>query len=117
MDANGWAVVIAAIFLGLQQLLQMVLSFLRDRNKMVKLKDIGSHLDTNTAMTKAGAVAATETKKSVKDVADNIGKTLNGELDDRIKAIVTDHMAPIRVDIREMQKTLAEINGRMAGGI
>lgn len=34
MDANGWTIVIAAVFLGISQVVQLILGYLRERDKM-----------------------------------------------------------------------------------
>lgn len=106
MDANGWAVVIAAVFLGLQQLLQMYLSYIRDTS-------VGKKVDQNTNITKAAAVAATivaadATKaativakdattaaEKVSAKADEIANALNGSFDERLHKIVDSHTEPI----------------------
>ncbi len=51
MDATGWAVIISAVFLGLTQLLQMVLSYLRDRDAARKVGEVKTALKATDDIT------------------------------------------------------------------
>lgn len=59
LDANGWTIIIAAIFLGLGQIVQMVLTYLRERDK----------IERDITMAKKVEEAASTILKSNMDVA------------------------------------------------
>lgn len=58
LDANGWAVIIAAVCLGVNQITSMILSYFRDREKMRLARDNSAHLEQQ------GETLATITKQT-----------------------------------------------------
>lgn len=127
MDATGWVLIISAVFLGATQLatqiVSMVLSYMRDRDKMVKLSDIDSHISNNTDLTVAGnkeatdnakiaASAAGEAKKEAKETAKNLDEKFNGQLDSRITRIVKDHVDPINVSMQELHSLMIDLQDK-----
>lgn len=52
IDANGWVVIITAIFLGVTNVLQMILQFLSSKQVAKKAEEVKSTLAVNTAEVK-----------------------------------------------------------------
>ncbi len=53
MDAQGWAIVISAIGMVVTQVVQMILSYLRDARAAAKMNTIKTDLAENTELTSA----------------------------------------------------------------
>lgn len=92
LDANGWVVIIGAIGIIITQVLQMFLSYMRDKEKLTKLDENANKLDENTKITKESS-----------HKADVISHQLNGGLDARIRAIVKEQTDPLVQAIQELR--------------
>ncbi len=84
MDANGWAIIIGAIFLGLAQLLAMLLSYLRDRHAAEKVEQVRQRLVITDA-------SHTEKLDDVAKKVEVVHKATNSLKDELVAA--TDKMA------------------------
>lgn len=126
MDVNGWVAVIGAVGVVLVQLLQMVLSYYRDRDKTIKLEEINDNINHNTDVTKIGtnaaadhAMTATEVGKETKTAIEDVKKQLNGALDGRIADIVKRHFDPLAETVRahadQDEKSIAEVKAAIGG--
>ena len=135
LDANGWVLVIGAVGMIVVQVAQMVLSYLRDKEKMSKLNENSTKLDENTKITREGtheatvnaqvaARSATYAVQKADETKYEIIQHLNGSLDTRIHNIVKEYTDPIAAaikaraieddsNIKEIRKSLDELRNRI----
>jgi len=76
MDANGWSIVIGAVFLGLTQLLGMWLSYLRDKSAARKVDEVRTTLE----------IANVESKRKLEKVVEKVEEVhrVTNSLTDRL---------------------------------
>ncbi len=124
MDATGWSIIIGAIFLGLTQLTQMILSYLRDRNAALKVQEVNDKVEANTLITKhQGQEAIRSAKDAVRSASDakvathELDRKLEGKLNGGIDAAIKEGIAPLQQALAEHaandEKNLKEINEKI----
>ena len=109
---------VASLVTGLITITTMVVGFL---TLWLKLRyGVESKIDTNTLLTKQGAAAATEHAKVASEAAssamiaaETLNRSLNGELDIRIKNVVSAAVSPLadalRIHAAQDEKNMVEI--------
>lgn len=120
MSAEGWVLIISAVFLGLTQITGMVLSYMRDRDKSSKLDRIEHGLEENTEKTNA----ITDKVDTNTEMTARIEQQTNGPLteslstlqehDKRITALEADLKA-VKVSIEGMDRNLNSTRHEMRG--
>ena len=99
MDAQSWAVIIGAVFIGLTGLLNVYLAW---KSKQAS-EGNSDQIADNTAITKAGAAVVVQTSKIAAMVADktlvaaeSLAGQLNGQLNARMVKAIKNETDPLR---------------------
>lgn len=92
IDANGWAIIIGAIFMGLVQVGQMVIAYFREKAKIERENLIADRVALVAEKQESTIKATVEVKEALKqtseahtDAMDTLGKKVNGLADKRVE--------------------------------
>jgi len=82
MDASGWAIVIGAVFIGITQIVSMILAYLREQAKMVrdmavakKVEEVKDQAEQAAEQVKEVKTALEETTSATSEKLDKIAET------------------------------------------
>lgn len=89
LDANGWATVIAAVFIGVAQIVGMILAYKREEAKKIREEIAAAKVEEVRRQAAIAATKAVEVKETLQKTTEATTAKITGEIKNLAKKIET----------------------------